>query len=68
MKKHPDAEIIIANGGASEVAKKLGYNLKGGGAQRVHNWMYRGVPAEVKLSHPELFLNKKLVAVSKKAA
>lgn len=63
MNKHPDAKIILNNGGPSEVAKKLGYDLKEGGAQRVQNWMYRGVPAEVKLTHPELFLNKKLVSI-----
>lgn len=64
MRKHPDAKIILDNGGPSEVAKLLGYDPKDGGAQRVQNWIYRGVPAEVKLEHPELFLNKKLVPVS----
>ena len=26
------------------------------GVQRVHNWKSRGIPAEVKLSRPDLFM------------
>lgn len=52
---HPDWHLIEHHGGASEVARLLGYPEKGG-AQRVHNWKARGIPAEVKLQWPHLFL------------
>lgn len=53
---HSDWLLIEQLGGASEVARLLGYPEKGG-AQRVHNWKFRGIPADVKLKHPELFLS-----------
>lgn len=53
-----DKEILDELGGATRVAKLLGFNLKTGGAQRVQNWYTRGIPARVKVSHPDLFLNK----------
>ncbi|PXW23385.1 hypothetical protein SAMN05445871_2437 [Paraburkholderia caballeronis] len=53
---HPDWQMIERLGGASEVARLLGYPEKGG-AQRVHNWKFRGIPADVKVKHPELFLS-----------
>lgn len=52
---HRDWQLVERLGGASEVARLLGYPEKGG-AQRVHNWKYRGIPAEVKLQRPDLFL------------
>lgn len=52
---HQDWQLIERLGGASEVARLLGYPEKGG-AQRVHNWKFRGIPAEVKLQRPDLFL------------
>lgn len=52
-----DAELIESLGGATRVAELLGYD-KEGGVQRVHNWIGRGIPARVKLDHPELFLPK----------
>lgn len=52
---HPDWQIIERLGGASEVARLLGYPDKGG-VQRVHNWKTRGIPAEVKIQRPDLFL------------
>lgn len=57
-----DAEIIQELGGASRVAELLGYQKNG--AQRVHNWIARGIPALVKLENPHLFLVRK----SKKAS
>lgn len=53
---HQDWQLIERLGGASEVARLLGYPDKGG-AQRVHNWKFRGIPADVKLKHPDLFLS-----------
>jgi len=53
-----DKEIILSLGGPSKVAKRLGYK-KDGGAQRVHNWMNRGIPAQVKIDNPDLFLRSK---------
>lgn len=50
-----DWQQIERLGGASEVARLLGYPEKGG-AQRVHNWKNRGIPADVKLQWPHLFL------------
>lgn len=52
----PDSLLIDALGGATELAKRLGYVLDSGGTQRVHNWKKRGIPARVKLEHPEIFL------------
>ncbi len=52
---HPDWQLIERLGGATKVARLLGYEEKGG-AQRVHNWKYRGIPPEVKLQRPDLFL------------
>lgn len=55
-----DKQIIINLGGATKVAKLLKLDIKKGGAQRVHNWMKRGIPAQVKLDHPKLFVRKNL--------
>jgi hypothetical protein len=52
-----DKEIIESLGGPTEVAKLLGYDLARGGAQKVHNWLSRGIPSKVKVDHPKLFLN-----------
>lgn len=53
---HPDWQLIERLGGASKVARLLGYSE--GGAQRVHNWKHRGIPSEVKLQRPDLFLTE----------
>lgn len=50
-----DAQLIEDLGGAAKVAELLGYE-KNGGTQRVHNWITRGIPARVKLDHPDVFL------------
>ena len=51
-----DSEIIESLGGASKVAELIGLDKKAGGVQRVHNWIQRGIPAQVKLNFPELFI------------
>ncbi|MCK9994097.1 MAG: hypothetical protein Dbin4_02617 [Alphaproteobacteria bacterium] len=51
-----DIEIIERFGGPAKVARMLGYQ-RSGGTQRVFNWMSRGIPARVKLEHPEMFLS-----------
>jgi hypothetical protein len=50
-----DSELIHDLGGAAKVADLLGYK-KPGGVQRVHNWISRGIPAQVKITFPHLFL------------
>ena len=52
-----DKETIERLGGPAKVAELLGLD-KHGGTQRVHNWIARGIPAQVKLDLPEIFLNK----------
>ena len=51
-----DKEIIKGLGGPAKVAEMLKYDKAKGGVQRVNNWMSRGIPASVKLEHPEIFL------------
>ena len=46
-----DKELIEKLGGPAKLAHKLGFTV-----QRVQNWTVRGIPAQVKLDHPELFL------------
>jgi hypothetical protein len=57
----PDKELIETLGGPAKVAELLGYD-KEGGAQRVNNWLTRGIPARVKLDHPEIFLRERVAA------
>ena len=50
-----DNRLIAALGGPAAVARLLG--LQGRHAvQRVSNWRIRGVPSDVKIQHPEVFL------------
>ncbi len=51
-----DRKLIENLGGPSRVAELLGLDKSKGGAQRVQNWMTRGIPPKVKLSRPDLFL------------
>lgn len=53
-----DQELIKELGGPSAVAELLNFPMPGG-AQRVQNWLSRGIPAQVKLDHPKIFLSKK---------
>jgi hypothetical protein len=49
-----DRILIAQLGGPSALAKRLGFSSK----QRVHNWLTRGIPPSVKLSHPKVFFKK----------
>jgi len=60
-----DFELIAALGGPAKVAELLNYD-KEGGVQRVHNWLSRGIPSDVKLAYPQVFL-KHLFAKQPKA-
>lgn len=51
---HPDSKIIDRLGGPTKLANRLNYEK--GGAQRVQNWRVRGIPPQVKIDHPDLFL------------
>jgi hypothetical protein len=44
---HPDTQLIGRFGGATKLAARLGFSIKGGGVQRVQNWKKRGIPASV---------------------
>lgn len=50
-----DRELIERLGGPTRVAELLGWP-KYGGAQRVQNWLSRGIPPAVKVQRPDLFL------------
>ena len=56
MNNLSDKELIELLGGPTVLSKKLGF----ASPQRVHNWIYRGIPSAIKLSHPKLFLNKRI--------
>jgi hypothetical protein len=62
MTKHPDIEAdrqtIERLGGPTKLAELLGYDKTSGGVQRIQNWKKRGIPSEVKLQWPELFLTE----------
>jgi hypothetical protein len=51
-----DRVLILNLGGTTKVAEALGFDKTAGGVQRVQNWMTRGIPAQVKLDYPDLFL------------
>lgn len=57
-----DSQLIDDLGGPAKVAELLGYE-KHGGTQRVNNWKSRGIPAKVKLDHPDVFLRRELAKV-----
>lgn len=42
-----DAALIDRLGGPAKIAKRLRYDPKEGGVQRVQNWKARGIPASV---------------------
>lgn len=56
-KTNSDAELIRNLGGPSKVAELIGID-KRGGAQRVQNWITRGIPDSVKVKHPQIFLRE----------
>lgn len=45
-----DKDLIEKLGGATKIAARLGCSV-----QRVQNWKDRGIPAQVRLDHPDLF-------------
>lgn len=49
-----DAELIESLGGPAKVAELLKFEKHG--AQRVNNWLTRGIPSKVKLDYPDIFL------------
>lgn len=55
MSKKSDRELIAELGGPAKVAELLNWP-KYGGVQRVQNWMDRGIPAQVKVDHPHIFM------------
>lgn len=59
--RHVDAELIQRLGGPAKVAELLRLRKKGG-AQRVQNWMTRGIPAQVKLDHHQILMPSGLSA------
>lgn len=50
-----DSELIKCLGGPTKVAELLKFE-QAGGVQRVQNWLTRGIPAQVKVDHPEIFM------------
>ena len=60
------ASRIESLGGPAKVCELLGYE-KDGGVQRVQNWTTRGIPSDVKLKFPEIFLPE-LMGSHKEAA
>lgn len=50
-----DSELIKSLGGPTKVAELLQFD-KAVGVQRVQNWITRGIPAQVKVDHPEIFM------------
>ena len=56
-----EAEIIIArHGGALALIKKMGLPEKWL-PQRLHYWKTRGIPAALKLAHPDLLLSEEFL-------
>lgn len=44
-------KLINDLGGVAKTAERLGVSV-----QRVNNWMTRGIPAQIKVDHPALFM------------
>lgn len=54
MTLHPDHQVIEKLGGSTVLAARL-WPDKPFGVQRVQNWRWRGIPALVRLEHPDVF-------------
>lgn len=50
-----DSDLIDALGGPARLAERLQLTPVKGRVQRVHNWRARGIPARIKLDHPDVF-------------
>lgn len=61
-----DRKLIEDLGGPSRVAELLKFP-KQGGPQRVQNWLTRGIPAKVKVEHPDLFMPDRAKAKKSKS-
>lgn len=53
-----DSELIAHLGGPTKVAELLKLK-KPGAAQRVQNWLTRGIPAAIKVKHANIFLRNR---------
>lgn len=53
MNIETDRKLIAQLGGPSAVASMLGF--KKHGAQRVNNWIHRGIPPSIRVAYPNLF-------------
>lgn len=53
---NPDADLIRQLGGPSKVAELISFDKRKGGAQRVQNWLTRGIPPAIKIKYPHLFM------------
>jgi hypothetical protein len=51
-----DKELIEHLGGPTKVCELLRYDKSRGGVQRVQNWLTRGIPAQVKVAFPSIFM------------
>lgn len=64
MARNIDADVALIErlGGAASLARQLDAKAKDPDdrydVQRVQNWKTRGIPAEVRLKFPELFLSR----------
>lgn len=58
-----DKDVIAQLGGPTKVAQLLGCSV-----QRVQNWTVRGIPAQVKVDHPTLFLQHALAKAAQTLA
>ena len=54
-----DKRLLNSLGSYSSIARKLGKS-----PQCVYNWSKRGIPAAIKLKHPDLFLKKQKKAAT----
>ena len=61
-----DADLIKRLGGPSKVAEILAID-KRGGAQRVQNWMVRGIPSQIKVNYPHIFMPELATSPANKA-
>lgn len=52
---HKDWALVVALGGPKKVADMLSWTAPGS-VQRVQNWKFRGIPSDVKVDRPDLFL------------
>ncbi len=54
---HKDAEFIKNKGGSAKLSELLGFE-KPRGVRRIENWKRRGIPSEIKIQFPHIFLTE----------